>query len=481
MKIKDQSPFLTILCFFLLFPKIYAQEFSNTIELKLPVHSLTEHFSLIDKSGHIHYVYKLYDHVRHLEFDEDLTLLNDSEYNNTIISQQKIIGYEATDKGQIRIYVSTNNKRNFTVLTLFENTLNIANIDLKLKGEKPIKTINYNNNFYLLSINKGSSTINVYIFDGKYIEKKVYPFNTEVFLNWNNDVLPLSEVITKQNIEFIEPNIPLPIEQTSSPIKIYPHKDNLILTLNHRREETKILALNLSDSSSKVKTIAMPNLKLTEANARRVNSFIFQNKLFQVSAAPKAMSFQITNIESLENISHYSFTEDEPIPFKNSPIYQEANLLSNDKTKEIEKTKKFLRKISNTDLGIAVYQTNNILNISIGGTKELNTDANGIVTAGILFGAIGAAVYASISSTSRTYDLYTNSKSVYVKSLFSAQSFQNIDGKASKNSFDKIRDYIHKQDLKRTNFGNIIKNNHGFIFSYYLKKNKQLTLVKFEL
>ncbi|MEP2238909.1 MAG: hypothetical protein ABJI22_11155 [Maribacter sp.] len=480
MRIKAQILFLTILCFCLFFSKLYSQEFSNTVELKLPIHSLTENFSLVDKSGHIHYVYKLYDHIRHLEFDENLTLLNDSEYNNTLISQQKIIGYEATDKGEIRLYVSTNNKRNFTVLTLFENALSIAKIDLKLKGEKPIKTINYNNKFYLLSINKGSSTINVYIFEGKHVEKKVYPFNTEVFLNWTNDALPLSEVITKQNIEFIEPNIPLPIEQTSSPIKIYLNADNLILTLNHRREETKILILNLSDSESKVKNIPMPNLEFINEKAHRINSFLFQNKLFQVSALPKAMSFQITNIESLENISNYSFTEDEPIPFKNSPIYEEANLLSNDKTKEIEKTKKFLRKVSNTDLGIAVYQTNNILNISIGGSKELNPDMNGIVTAGILFGAIGAAVYASLSPTSRTYDLYTNSKSVYVKSLFSAQSFQNIEGNASKNSFDKIRDFIQKHDLKRTNFGNITKYDNGFIFSYYLKKNKELTLVKFE-
>ncbi|WP_396632429.1 hypothetical protein [Maribacter sp. R86514] len=480
MKIKGQLLFFTILCFSLLFSKIYSQEFSNTLELDIPEHSLTENISLIDKSGHIHHVYKVYDHIRHLEFDEKFTLINDSEYDDLSMSQQKIIGYQTTDKGEIRLFVSANNNRKFSILTLFDNTLSSTEIDLKLKKEKLIKIINYNNNFYLLTVGRGSSTIHVYEFDGKKVSKKDYPFNTEIFLNWDNYALPLSSVITKQNIEFIEPNIPLPIEQTSSPIKIYLNGDKLILTLNHRREETKILMLNLTDSSSKVKTILMPNLKLIEGSASRANSFLFYNKLFQVSTAPKGMSFEITDIETLEINSQYSFNEDEPIPFKNSPIYQEYNLLTNGKTKEIEKTKTFLRKISNTDLGIAVYQTNDILNISIGGTKELNANTDGIATAGILFGAIGAAIYASISSTSRTYDIYANSKSVYIKSLFSADSLKNINGDTSKNPFDKIQDYIQKHELKRTNFGCIIKNENSFIFSYFDEKDHELTLVKFE-
>nr|BFF39220.1 hypothetical protein BACY1_10250 [Tenacibaculum mesophilum] len=177
-------------------------------------------------------------------------------------------------------------------------------------------------------------------------------------------------------------------------------------------------------------------------------------------------------------IKEYAASKDEEILFKNSPIIQKGGFYNG--YRELEKTKKFLRKITTGKIGVSVIKNKNSYLFTIGGYVEQRSAAP-MMMAG--FGGIGGPI-ASLGSvnvnlffnpTMFAYNSFTNTKSTQIECLFDT-GFEHIkDTKIPRNIFDKIKSTPRKSDIAYT----IFKYKDFYIRSDYTPSDKTYHLRKF--
>ena len=81
------------------------------------------------------------------------------------------------------------------------------------------------------------------------------------------------------------------------------------------------------------------------------------------------MKFAVNTLDG-KLIKEFSINKEQPITIKNSPIIQEGVTALPFVTKrELEETKKYLRKISSGQLGLTVIEQDNAYYITLGGYK----------------------------------------------------------------------------------------------------------------
>jgi hypothetical protein len=195
------------------------------------------------------------------------------------------------------------------------------------------------------------------------------------------------------------------------------------------------------------------------------------------------MKFTVSDLASEQLIKEYSITKEDSITFKNSPIIQEGgvNFLGipdKDRIREMEKTTKYLRKISNSDLGISAYKVNDQYNIILGGIKK-TTQGSGYVSgfgAGIPIASYGA-ISISFNPTFYGYGGYTSTKSTYINCLFN-EDFEHQQGEIPKNVYDKVEEF--ESTLKKPLAKNIFLHKGNIHFGFFDKKDRIYKLYRFE-
>ena len=177
-------------------------------------------------------------------------------------------------------------------------------------------------------------------------------------------------------------------------------------------------------------------------------------------------------------IKEYAVNQDEEILFKNTPIIQKGGFYNG--YRELEKTKKFLRKITAGKIGVSVIKNKNTYLLTLGGYVEQRTAAPMMMGG---FGGIGGAI-ASVGSvnvnlffnpTMFAYNSFTNTKSTQIECLFDTNFDHIKDAEVPKNIFDKIKSTPKKSDIGYT----IFKYKDFYIRSDYTPNNKTYHLRKF--
>ena len=86
----------------------------------------------------------------------------------------------------------------------------------------------------------------MYKFDGDQYNIQTYDFSQKRFLDYKNEPIELSKLLKEVSVvPIVEEEVPSAIDITSKIVKIYPKKDHLILTFDHRDSGTRIMRLNL--------------------------------------------------------------------------------------------------------------------------------------------------------------------------------------------------------------------------------------------
>ncbi|MHA7055744.1 hypothetical protein ACWGOQ_0000885 [Aquimarina sp. M1] len=371
---------------------------------------------------------------------------------------KNLIGYDIRDNLYSVFFTNSRNTK-FGVLQFDINkqTATQRILNFKLKKEKYIESVIYKNKIYLLSITKRSSDLNIYTFNDSFTaEKKVISLNSVEYPS------ELTQGITRKvynmltagstdifnptvNIAKIESRNPNVIETTSKKIKLYRSDNEIAISFDNSVKETKVCFINLDTYELTYKSYDQP--AKTEQGFAKSNSYIFDNKLFQISSSRQKMKFRVSDIETKEIIKEYRLNKEDTIDFKNSPILQEGGgmfpSITSNRVREMEKTAKYLRKITAADLGISVYKLGNQYNIVLGGTKEIN--GGGAMTIGF-GGAVGGAVAGfgnitvGFNPTFYGYNGYSTSKSTYINCLFD-ENFDHLEGDIQKNKYDIINDF----------------------------------------
>ncbi|WP_299433222.1 hypothetical protein [uncultured Aquimarina sp.] len=399
------------------------------------------------------------------------------------------------------IFFSNAKKTKFGVLQLDFNNQKTEVVYLKefnLSGEKFIEAINYKNQIHVLASKNNSSDIYIYKFNKDLSNEKTLVSLKEVEFESKSmpGVMTKASQLFKQGakelfnstvqISKIDHHYPSTLETTSKKLKLYQQDNIAVLGFDHNIEETKLCYLNLEDYSTSFKTFDKPSKK--EEGFKKSNSFLYKDELFQIASSSSKMKFIVSNVTSGEIIKEYAINKKDSITFKNSPIIQEGSMtffgFSEDQTREMEKTTKFLRKISQGNLGISVAKGEKGYNIILGGIQEIRTGSGAGFGSGFGSGfgtsvSSGVPVYFNVgfNPASMEYGRYTSSKQTYIKCLFDT-NMEHLQGKFETNSFDRLRKFERKISYFMAK--NIFTHKGKLYYGLFHTKDKVYRLYQFE-
>lgn len=431
-------------CCFVL--KVNAQEavaglvnpYKSSTKVEAPINAFIVDDNLNKEKG-LFAIYR--DYVQASFFDENWEIIGKSLVQDYSIKNKTLIGYSL--QGNIyNLLLSSGSKRKFEVLQFNFETGESEVLETHFKRTDGIflaaKVMH--NKCYVLSIDRKEPVIHILVFDENFNQpqKHSIAINEQSFQeNISSDKrISLKTVLSGQKSD-ITIALPNAIEETSKEIKLYKdYKDRILVTSNVFKDFTYLIDIDLRNFEAEVSVFEMP-LAGAKNMLNKGNSFLHKNHLFLFQSIPDQFSIQIFDKDTQVEKYSKTYSKEETIDIANTPITQEIGVQK--KTRELDKTKQFLRKTVNASAGITVLEKENGYEVSYGSSKNLG-DPNMVIFGGIMGGAIGAAVFSVLSS----YTSYKNTKSVTITTLFDFE-LNPIEGSISKNIFDSIKEHANKE------------------------------------
>ncbi|WP_459210500.1 hypothetical protein [Aquimarina rhabdastrellae] len=397
-----------------------------------------------------------------------------------------LLGYNITD-GQYHLFYSNTRFKKSAVLTLDFNTQthHIKEVTYNIKGEHFLDSFIHNNKVYLCTITKHSNTLNFYdINDAFELQKKkevtlnnvIYrslnPSNDYYFLSdvFNGDYVNHHKILTHTKIDEISQHS---LKETSKLIKFYPNSDHLFLVFDVDKTVTQIFEFDW-DTFEGISKIFPKPLMENKSPYQRTNSFFFDNKLFQIVTHPKEMQLLIKDYTTNETLKVYQASKKDSIDFKNSAIIVEEK---NDISLKESKTSRFLRYMSQKDLGIYAQKINDQYVLTYGGVKIKEDTREAAITFG--FSPLPFLnIHISIPVFTFTdFSSFNYLNTVYIKSVFSPE-FEHEDIPVPPNSQDKLLVY-NKKEVKKLPAKIIFEHNNSLHFGYYDLYRKKFIVFRF--
>lgn len=411
--------------------------------------------------------------VKTIRFNENFELQDSLTGNRPYKEYSDIIGYSISNNKYYSYWASTDCKDIAYQCFDFENKkIDFKTYQLEFVKEKPIEKITVNNIFYLITIIKNTSILNLYIFKEGQMEKKSIDLTDKTFIDWENKKTNLWEIVSVPNntqpplaIQNILNETPPSLTFSASKRKAYVNGSNLIFTFDNNSKFTQLLNLNLDTFSATQKSFSKPYMEESEYANDEHNSFLLNDKLIQMKLRSTEMHISIKDLEGNEIKTLDAFAEQE-IPFKNSEIIQENGKISN--TRILDKSNQLLRKIYNLNPSISCYTLNDKTYLTLG-SVSMEQNNNAMMYGGMIGGFTGVLIAAAISSNYSVNNLnsYKDRKIVYINCLFDS-NFNHIDGAIKRLAFDELRAFDEKKGLS---YETVFKFNNALFFGGYNGEN----------
>lgn len=392
-----------------------------------------------------------------------------------------IAGY--THEGDIyTLFLSTLNKKKWAIVTLnFKNkSFDLQETKLEIRGDRVLESLTYNDKQYLFTLKREASIFEVYTLNAKgEVTSQEFSFKDATF-NEGKSTIPnldrlLQNTFTK-SVDIIDSESPIALESSKSRTKFYQDDGLITLTIDASKNNTYYLQFDLENNTSNYQVIPKVAFENNTLSSKS-NSFIFEDKLFVLKASSKEMDFSIYSLDSMEKLTSFSAQKETPIDFKNTPIIQEGGGFSS--YRELEKTSKFLRKVSLSNPAIAVFKEQDHYIITVGATKEIASGGTPVfIYGGGLGGAIAGGILSGIANaTYYQYNAYTYTKSARFQMVLDESLNFVPDVEIPLNSFDNIKDFT--QDTPITVVQTVFKFTDSFIWGALNTKNNKINFFKF--
>ena len=466
----------------------YTQSQLSQITTKINSNRGNETITVIDNEENIHVFFFTSKHLIQHKYDKSFKFIHSKEHPSHFMEYSNYEGYYVDANNDINIYFSDSWKKRFVLFSITAKGEFLTKpFSFDIKSEKRIENVNAPNAFHVFTYAKKGSIIKRYTLTKDKITPTEFDLNATRFYSNQTKETTLAKLFKRQAFEIIKDDVPASIEIAAKKIKLFQRNDKLLIGLNHRKNATRLIELSLNDAVFKVDHFFIPTKTFEEDPTFKSNSFVYETHLFQMISSKNQLLLTMHDLQTKEKIKEYSISRDDSeITFSNSPIYQDGNSFTPDATRNLELTKQYLRKITRSDVGLTVYKKEDVLQLTMGGIKEVNTGGGAMMMpmgGGVPIGSTGA-VTVSFTPMMGAYNSYSHSKSVYFRSLLDPKTFNHLPGPTYNNVFDEISDY--SADLETSTFGkhirleNIFRFQNHFVYGYYHKKNQIYYLVKFE-
>ncbi len=416
----------------------------------------------------------LFDHkqIHGLLLDQNYEQINELTTAKPEGKFEDLLGYSIDQNGYHLFF--TNNKKNQFITKSFnfnnkESTETVQ--EIFPYDEKFLECISYKNRFYIITIYKNSSVLNLYAFEGSnklnmtqiYLED--HKFADSDYAKLFDVLTALSSMPKLHKVDYGNPN---PLSLTSEQNKLYCYDNKIIITLDNENYNTKIIRINLEDFSYQLRNYEKGEIAPHNNdyyNYKQSNSYLYNDYLYQISGSLEELYFSISKLETKALVKEYRVNKEEEITFNSTPIMQVGGTsgFTMNANKELGKTKKILSKIASSEIGVTAYAVNDTLEITLGGYMDVQI-GSGIGMAGVP-GSMGVSV--------------ETSRSVTFKTLLDNATFQKLEGNVSKKKLSEAEVYSKKNGydiIAKTT----VKIDDYFILGYYDKLEKKYYLKKFK-
>jgi len=418
-------------------------------------------------------------------YDTDLKLINRFTSEGLPKKYSEIVGYSINGE-MIRLFLKDNRDKRFgSVLFNFSNgTTEETLYDFKLKDEVYVEGYSNTSTFHLITMSKESSLFNLYLFEeGSQLKKETIDLSDERFIDNFGNQQNLNRIMAwggarqtsgslySFKVDKIDAHSPNSIETVSEIVKMYPGDSGFQISVE-TEDLTYLIDISTKELDYLLKKIEKPRLSENSPNS---NSFILDDKIYQISSTRDEMAFSIKSLDNNEELKSILVGKDDEIYFKNTPIIQEGGTYSN--YREMEKTSKFLRRLSKEDIGIAVTEHKNHYIITMGSKKDVQRGGGGMMMPG--FGipiATAGSFTVMFNPTFFAYGSYSNTKATQIECIFD-ENFNHKEGEVPSNVFDKIHDAA--ENFPKKTAETIFKLKENYIWGYYNKKLDKYIMYKF--
>lgn len=403
-----------------------------------------------------------------------------------------ILGYSIKSDSIYTLYASNKNRTQFYTATIDFNKDEqyYGEITPEFDNEIYLHSINYNNQFYIITIHKETSDLYFYLIeDHDQFDRKRVDLSGLEMLNKNNKTRSLYKMLLDRKfwklgafdlvrgathndlrIQDVDINAPQSLELLVSMTKIYQAEIKLRITFDENRSYTQLLTIDMTDFSWDFQKFEKP-LFNTPNDLKKTNSFLYNNYLLAVGVNPNGLAFTIRDINSGNVIKKYTASKDSKIPFSNTPVIQKGAFY--DRYRELKNTERLVRKAYKSNVAIYASKRDHKYEITIGGHMQ-STQApipimpyNGSMTLGNIKFDMNV-----------NYIYYLENKSFYVTGLFDSK-FEHLEGSIRPTVFDRITDY---KDERRSVPNNqlVFKYNLDVLWGEYNYENNSYILRAFK-
>ncbi|KGO84644.1 hypothetical protein Q765_20515 [Flavobacterium rivuli WB 3.3-2 = DSM 21788] len=376
-------------------------------------------------------------------------------------------GYSYNENGQPSAYWASSDYKKIQELHFdFETkTVTDYNFALPFTNEQILSTFSENNYFYIITLPKLGSKLKLYAFyEGRYL-LRLLDFSAFTFKDADNHPTTLSKLLGDYSVQKVE-NAYTPLPPAAAKVKLYVSEKAIQFTFDQNPAYTQIFTVNTSNYSVTEKVI--PQLIIKEGKS---NSFLHNQKLYQVTLNDEELNLSATNILNGEVIKTYEAGKEDTITFKNSPLLEQTG---DRRGNEFKNTKKFLRKAAMGDAAVSVYQTPNDIMVVTGSIRN-------IMPAGdLILGAMmsGATIASGVGSGDMSGMFPGNNQNVYFESLFD-DSFNHKPLPQQRLAADYIGQYIAGHE-KAVSMQTVFKYDYYYVLGFYDAKAKKYVMVKFQ-
>jgi len=373
-----------------------------------------------------------------------------------------IAGYSYNTEGQPSAYwASSDYKKIQEVHFDFEaKTVTDYFYELPFKDEDILTSFSENNAFYIVTLPKLGSKLKLYIFNqGKYVQRTL-DFSKFSFTNPDNKATSFNRLLDSYPLQKIDKGTYTPLPATVSKIKFYVTNNAIVLSLNQNPAFTQLFTIDASTYA--ITENIIPQIIVKDADA---NSFLHEQKLYQVVLNRDEIVLSRTNLDSVQDTKTLRAGAEDTIAFKNSPLLEQTD---NKRDSEFKNTKRFLRRADGGSAAVSVYQTPNDLLVVTGAIRYVVPAENV---------AMGVAVMAAAGID--PYEMYpSNTQSVYFESLFDDE-FNHKPLPQQRLAADYIGQFM-SQNERNIALQSVFKYDYYYVLGYYDARAKKYVLVKFQ-
>lgn len=401
-------------------------------------------------------------------YDNAGNIINTFKVNTLPKHQHNYFGASTIQDKIYTLFFKNDFGTKFSALTINFNTSSFQysdKLDLPLKSEKIVGSFEYKSKIHLLTTVKKTSKLKIYqLKDFKNFTVETFDFSNTKFLTYRGFDTNLNEILKGPNADpsasMVYHGEPTSLETVIPHNKVFLNNDKLILTNDIDDLHTRVFTINLETKEQAYHKF--PKISYDKKHrGSKSNSFILDNHLFNMYISKEKLDFSIYDLTSKALLKNIVITDKDSITFKNSPIILEGGDFKY--YRELDKTKQFFRKVSNSNPGISVYNNNGTYVITLG-CSETTTTSPFIAVYGGAIGGMVAGITSSILTSS--FLTYTKTKSTRIQCLFD-DNLRSIEGEIPKNKFNIINTYKENKSDIKFNFESILKMNKTYVLGYF--------------